>query len=110
MSYHRIESSTQSSADAKAQQASGEIWGKAANTSTIPTVKAYRGTLPPNTRGIEFTTNISPTPGTGSPYEANWYPCLTNIIPCSPGVRVIQSSGIDFAIVSVVVTKNTQVP
>lgn len=110
MVYHRRESSTQDSFVARQQQQSGEIWGKAANFSTIPTVKAYRGSLPPYTRGIEFTTNVPPTLGAGSPFEAAWYPCLPGINPCSAGVSVIHQGGIDFAVIPVTVTKNTQVP
>ena len=111
MVYHRLESpNTQTGAVAQQQRASGEIWGKAANTSTIPTVKAYRGPLPLNKRGVEFETDILPTKGTGTPYEADWYPCLPGINPCSPGIGMIIQNGIDFAVLSVNVTKNTQVP
>lgn len=110
MPYHRLESPTQTKADAKNQQASGEIWGRPASTSPIPTVKAYRGQLPAKSRGIEFTSPILPTPGTGTPYEARWYPCLPGVNPCSPLVRVVQTTGTDFAVISVTVTKNTQVP
>lgn len=103
MPYHRIESPTQTSADAKQQQASGEIWGRAARTSIFPMVKAYRNGLPPNTRGIEFETTTPPTPGTGTPLEARWY-------PNTPGVIVRTVFGIDYAIIKATVTKNTQVP
>lgn len=47
MAYHRLESSKQTPADAKAQVASGEIWGLPARWSAIPCVKAYRPGLPP---------------------------------------------------------------
>ena len=67
MPYHRKESPTQTSADAKAQQKSGEIWGRPANSSIFPTVKAYRNALPASDRGVEFTTGVAPTPGKGSP-------------------------------------------
>lgn len=98
--YHRLESPTQTSADARAQAASGEIWGRAARGSSIPCVKAYRNALPAHRRGIEFVTRVAPTPGSGTPYEARWY-------VGTPGVRQ-NSTG--FAVLSAVVTKNTQVP
>lgn len=108
--YHRLESTTQTAADAANQVASNQIWGKAASTSIYPTVKAYRGPLPVGKRGIEFATAIAPTKGTGTPYEANWYPCLPHVNPCTPEVKVVAQSGIDFAVIEVRVTKNTQVP
>jgi hypothetical protein len=43
--FHRLESPTQTVADAKRQQTSGETWGKAARhtaQSNLPSVKAYR--------------------------------------------------------------------
>jgi hypothetical protein len=110
LTYHRLESATQTRRDAQLQQASGELWGKAASTSPFPMVKAYRGGLPPNTRGIEFTSMIPSTPGTGSPRDAFWYPCLPGVHPCTPQVKVISRNGIDFAIIAITVTKNTQVP
>jgi hypothetical protein len=110
MPYYRLESPTQTSGDAKMQQASGQIWGRAASTSIFPSVKAYRGPLPPNTRGIEFTTSVAPTKGVGSPRSATWYPCLPGINPCSPQVSVVNQNGVDFAVISVTVTQNTQVP
>lgn len=110
MVYHRLESPTQTEAVAQLQQASGQVWGRAANTSTFPTVKAYRGPLPSNKRGIEFETDIPPTKGAGNPYEADWYPCLPGINPCSPGVTHLVYGGINFAVLLVTMTKNTQVP
>jgi len=103
MSYHRLESSTQTSADAKQQKASGEIWGRAPSTSVFPIVQAYRNQIPVGLRGIEFETSTAPTPGCGTPYEARWY-------PKTPGVKLITVFGIDYAVISVTVTKNTQVP
>ena len=60
--------------------ASRHIRGKAARWSTIPTVKAYRGALPPGAAGIEFTTEVPETVGVGTPSTALWY-------RGSPGVR-----------------------
>lgn len=98
--YHRVESPTQTSADAKAQVASGEIWGRPARGSNIPSVKAYRNQLPANRRGIEFITQVTPSKGSGSLFEARWY-------YGDPGV--LQNSA-GFAVIPATVTKNTQVP
>ena|SRR5713101_3412449 len=103
MPYHRLESPTQTSADAKRQTSSGELWGRPSSTSTIPAAKAYRNALPNPKRGIEFDTAIVPTKGSGTPYEARWY-------AGTAGVRQIQSGGIDYAVVSIRVTRNSQVP
>ena len=95
--YHRLESPTQTPADAARQEASGEIWGRAPRGGTTPKVKAYPGPLPPGTRGIEFTTDVPPDPGS-APKRPDWS-------GPRPGV-VIEG---DFAKIKVVVTKNTQV-
>lgn len=108
MPYYRLDSSTQTKVDAQKQQASGEMWGRPDRTSPFPTVKAYRGRLPPSALGIEFETAIAPTKGTGTPFEARWYPCLPALNPCSAGVIVRNVSGTDFAVITVRVTKNTQ--
>lgn len=71
--FHRLETPTQTTADALKQVASGEIWGKPARWSDIPSVKAYRGTVPPGDRGIEFTTGVRAEKGSGSRLEAKWY-------------------------------------
>ena len=90
--FHRRESPTQTRADAVRQVASGEIWGRAARGGANPSVKAYRNSLPPQLRGIEFTTPVPPHPGSGSPYEAKWYH------PDTPGVVLRQNaSNEDFA-------------
>ena len=79
--FHRLESPTQTPADAKLQDSSKEIWGKpASNTaqSNLPCVKAYRGILPSGQRGVEFETPIVPQRGSGTPFEARWYLNFTN--------------------------------
>ena len=58
--YHRVESPTQTAADALTQQKTSELWGFPARGSDIPKVKAYTGPLPPGVRGIEFTTTVEP--------------------------------------------------
>ena len=95
--YHRRESPTQTVEDAATQEATGEIWGRAAFGSTIPKVKAYTGPLPVGQRGIEFTADIPPDDGC-APSRAEWS-------GPRPGV-VLQG---DYARIKVVITKNTQV-
>jgi hypothetical protein len=58
--YHRLESPTQRSEDARLQEKSLEIWGRPARGSGQPKVRAYVGSLPPHKRGIEFTTGVEP--------------------------------------------------
>jgi hypothetical protein len=53
------------------QQQSQEIWGKAARWSNLRSVKAYRGPLPQNAQGIEFTTMVPPS--SNGPYNVFWY-------------------------------------
>jgi hypothetical protein len=64
--------------------------GKPARGSDIPSVKAYRGNLPNNARGVEFETSVAPTKGSGSPYEARWYVGTS-------GVTLLAISGVDHA-------------
>ncbi len=74
--FHRLESPTQTVNDALLQQASNEVWGRPARNvaqSNLPSVKAYRNSLPNGQRGIEFDTPVNPTPNSGSPFEARWY-------------------------------------
>jgi hypothetical protein len=94
--YHRLESPTQTPADAARQQATGEIWGRPAQWSLIPKVKAYRGPLPAGARGIEFVTDVPPDVGSAR-LRVDWS-------GPRPGVRV---EG-DVAKIEVIVTKNTQ--
>jgi hypothetical protein len=93
--FYRLESSTQTPADAVLQERSGEIWGKTPRYGFEPAVKAYAGRLV-RRRGIEFTTEIAPHP-TGSPLEAYWY--LTR----TPGVELRQKDGEDYACIKAVV-------
>jgi hypothetical protein len=91
--YHRLESPTQTTADAVFQVNSGEIWGLPARGSNIPSVKAYRNALPTSQRGIEFNTPIAPQVGSGTPYEARWY------YPHTPGVQQKTKNSQDYAVV-----------
>jgi hypothetical protein len=82
------------------QERSREIWGRPARWSSQPSVKAYPGTLP-DQRGIEFTTDIEPMPGS-APNEARWYWEW-----CS-GVLLRRKCGQDFASIPVTSFKNMQ--
>lgn len=100
--FHRLESSSQTTSDAVQQVQSGEIWGKEARWSNIPSVKAYRNQIPAKRRGIEFTTPLAPHPGSGSPVEARWY------YPHTTGVVLKQdSNNVDYAVIPATV-KNYQ--
>ncbi len=99
--FHRVENTTtQTKAIAKMQEISGEIWGLPARGSGQPSVKAYPGCLP-NRRGVEFTTDIEPTPGS-APNEARWH------LEWCPGVQLRQQDGRDFACISAIRFKNAQ--
>ena len=95
--FHRLESPTQTRADAREQVRSGEIWGRAARGSHLLAVKAYPGLLPTTERGIQFTTAVDPYPG-GSPFEAHWYHGVC------PGVLLRHRAGDDFACIPAAVT------
>jgi hypothetical protein len=94
--FHRRESPTQTTKDAANQEASQEIWGKPRQNSDIPQVQAYTGLLPPNTRGVEFRTMISPM-SNSAPGQARW-------VEGMPGVRVENG----YAKISVRIVLNTQ--
>ena len=96
--FHRLESPTQTPADAIAQQSSGELWGKGYRDSGVPYVQAYTGPLPSGARGIEFV-----TPAQGFKYSK---PGQVMFVPGQPGVRL--EGGV--AKIDITVTKNTQVP
>lgn len=91
--FHRLESPTQTTADADKQLHSGEIWGTGARPSGLPAVKAYRHTLPAGDRGIEFEAAVAPTAGSGTPYEARWYEGTS-------GVQSATLGGIDYAVIA----------
>jgi hypothetical protein len=94
--YHRKASATQTHSDALKQKASGEIWGKPARGSSIPSVKAYFSGLPPHQPGVEFTTTVAHDPRYSTPIEARWY------YPHTPGVRLNVQ---DYAVIPAAVTK-----
>ncbi|WP_052026796.1 hypothetical protein [Rhodovulum sp. PH10] len=101
--FHRLQNPwTQTDQDAVRQVETGEIWGRPARGSDIPSVKAYRGPMPDGRRGIEFTTPVAPQPGSGSLYEARWY------YPLTPGVLLKRNlENEEFAVIPAVV-KNFQ--
>jgi hypothetical protein len=99
--FHRRENgTTQTTTVAKMQEASREIWGLPARGSAKPSVKAYPGKLP-NCRGVEFTTDLEPQPGS-APNEARWYWQWT------PGVQLRQKGGNDYACIGVTSFTNCQ--
>lgn len=64
--YHRLESPTQTTADARLQVQTQMICGRGARQagggfSPVSSVKAFLGPLPAGARGIEFMTVVSPT-------------------------------------------------
>jgi hypothetical protein len=64
---------TQTPVDAAKQSASMEIWGRSPQGGNVPTVQAYREAMRPlQGRGVKFDSNVPPTPGTGTPFEARW--------------------------------------
>jgi hypothetical protein len=89
--YHRVESSTQTQEDAVMQVETGEIWGKEPYGSQFLVVQAYRMALSEGKRGIQFTTEVRPQRGSGTPFEARWYYQHT------PGVLLRQKGGRDYA-------------
>ncbi len=89
--FHRCESPTQTREDALKQVSSGEIWGKAARYSGMPSVKAYTGSLQTSARGIEFVTSVAPDLRSSSPFEARWYH------PQTPGVVLRTANAVDYA-------------
>ena len=94
--FNREESTTQDSATALQQVATGEIWGKTPRFGTVPTVEAYGGQLKATLRGIEFSTPIQPHPN-GSPYHIKFYLGMTQ------GVQHRCKGGIDYACISAIV-------
>jgi hypothetical protein len=58
--YHRLESSSQTPEIAKLQENSLEIWGGSSYVSGIPSIRAFRGSLPEGKKGIEFKTDTPP--------------------------------------------------
>jgi hypothetical protein len=98
MPYHRIESPTQTVADAARQEATGEVWGRSPRWGFKPKVKAFVGSLPRGARGVEFETDVAPDRG------------------CPPGLALWSGprAGVavedDYARIKVRVTRNTQRP
>jgi hypothetical protein len=93
--FHRLENPiTQTTAIAKQQEISREIWGAAArNTaqSDLPCVKAYTNGLPAGRPGVEFDSHVNPTAGSNSPSEVRWY---------IPEAEARTVSGTDYAVIS----------
>jgi hypothetical protein len=94
--YHRIHTPSQTEQTARLQFASGQVWGREAKWSSLLSVKAYRGPLPPTDEGIEFYTDVQPSPGQ-HPSDVFWY-------AGTHGVTVAPIDGRDFAIITVRIT------
>src|SRR5438105_2631827 len=99
--YHRLHTRTQDRQTLLEQIRTREVWGQAPKLGgAILCVKAYRGPLPEDQLGIEFTTPIPPTPGRGTPHEALWD-------EGSPGVMLRRNAeGINFVAIPVTITKH----
>ena len=87
--YHRLRSTTQPQALDQIQVKSGQVCGRAAWGSHIPSVKAYPGPLPSGASGIEFTTDIKLSPGRSSPSMVKWYRGDPGVIDSGPGLVCI---------------------
>jgi hypothetical protein len=68
--FYRVERSTEI---ARLIEQSNEVWGKEPLGSATPQVQAHVGNLPAGCRGIEFVTEVKPSPGTPD-HEARWRP------------------------------------
>lgn len=94
--FHKLESPTQTTEDAKRQETVEELWGRTPRGGLVPAVQAYFGPLPPGRRGIEFTTEVEPDAGR-PPGQAFWS-------GPRPGVEIAG----DFAKIKIRMLKNTQ--
>ncbi len=64
--FHRT-GSTQDDQTTARQLRTGELWGRADRWSDMPSVDAYTGPLPGwRSHGVEFWTDVEPSPGTRS--------------------------------------------
>jgi hypothetical protein len=78
--YHRRESTTQTAETTRRQEASGEIWGYPDRRSPeVARVRAYKGPLPPEARGVQFDSDCPPDPG-GTRSQASWTPRGADLI------------------------------
>lgn len=96
--FHRVESDTQTPADAAAQEVSSEVWGRIARSGSWPAVKAFDGPLAAGQRGIEFYTDAQPDP-MGHPQKPRW---------SGDGLNEAVRTEDGFAKISVVIVRNTQ--
>jgi hypothetical protein len=94
--YHRLRSPTQDEVTARVQLNTGQVCGRPAQWSGLFSVKAYRGQLPQGAEGIEFVTDVLPSPG-AHPTLVFWY-------EGTQGVTVAPINGQTFATISVRVT------
>ena len=97
--FHRLESGSQTVADALQQVASGEIWGKSARFGCEPAVKAYSRNFS-GSRGIEFSTDIEPH-DCGSPLDLFWYLTKTPSV-----LRRVNAAGEEYACITAEIQNN----
>ena len=94
--FHRLESPTQTSDDARRQEETGELWGRAPRWGIHPRVQAYADVLPEHSRGIEFMTSVPP--------DRDGMSGLPTWTGPRPGVTVRG----EMAVIKIRVTANTQ--
>ncbi len=101
--------------DAMMSQLSGEIWGTNGRMGHTPTVRAYAGRLPDGEIGVEFVTDAMPT-NLPPPYRSgqviNWSVSDTNVPSGTINSNNIEFrivNRIEYAVIKVKVTKNTQI-
>ncbi len=63
--------STQDDATTQAQLDSGEFWGRPNRGADRPSVDAWNGPLPDGKHGVEFWTDVEPSPGS-PPGRSRW--------------------------------------
>ena len=100
--FHRKASGDRGREELGKVSASGQLWGRAAQNTSVsdkPAVKAYEGPLPAGQKGYEFRTHAAVYPGSPGNHVAGqtvyWY-------EGSPGVRKVDDETVA---ISVTVTK-----
>lgn len=95
--YFRVHSPTQTDDDARRIIETSRLRGRIPRFGAFPKVQAYRGPLPADTAGIEFTTAAPPDPQS-PPGQASWS-------GPRPGVQTFtDAQGVDWAQIEVTVT------
>lgn len=98
--YYRLHSATQTNEAADKIAASGELWGTTPRYGSVPAVQAYRGSLPEDRPGVEFTTPVPPDAGSD--------PRARGMVEWSagrPGVVTFTHDDVDYVKIPVRVTR-----